>query len=48
VLGSLYLGTHHASVLAAANRLRAKDSEAVRRLGAAFVSDVPAQLGFFF
>jgi predicted acetyltransferase len=48
VLGSLYLGAHHASVLAAANRLRARDSALVRRLEAAFVSDVPAQLGFGF
>nr|WP_235215852.1 enhanced intracellular survival protein Eis [Mycobacterium kyorinense] len=48
VLGSLYLGAHHASALAAANRLRAKDSALVRRLEAAFASDVPAQLGFGF
>jgi predicted acetyltransferase len=46
VLGSLYLGAHSASAFAAANRLRAKDSELIRRLDAAFVSDVPAQLGF--
>lgn len=48
VLGSLYLGAHHASALAAANRLRVKDSALVRRLEAAFASDVPAQLGFGF
>jgi predicted acetyltransferase len=48
VLGSLYLGAHHASALAAANRLRTKDFALVQRLDAAFVSDVPAQLGFFF
>nr|WP_238159000.1 enhanced intracellular survival protein Eis [Mycobacterium sp. MFM001] len=48
VLGSLYLGAHHPSALAAANRLRAKDSALVRRLEAAFASDVPAQLGFGF
>ncbi|PIB80348.1 enhanced intracellular survival protein Eis [Mycobacterium celatum] len=48
VLGSLYLGAHHASAFAAANRLRAKDSALVRRLDAAFVSDIPAQLGFGF
>ena len=48
VLGSLYLGTHRASVLAAANRLRCKNPGLVADLDAAFVSDVPAQLGFFF
>jgi predicted acetyltransferase len=48
VLGSLYLGAHRASVLAAANRLRTTDSGLMRRLEAAFVSDIPAQLGFFF
>lgn len=48
VLGSLYLGTHRASVLARAGRLRCDDEATVRRLDAAFVSDVPAQLGFFF
>jgi predicted acetyltransferase len=48
VLGSLYLGAHQASAFAAANRLRGKDSELIRRLDAAFVSDVPAQLGFGF
>lgn len=48
VLGCLYLGAHPASAFAAANRLRAKDSELIRRLDAAFVSDVPAQLGFGF
>lgn len=48
VLGSLYLGTHHASVLANANRLRCKDRGLVRQLDAVFASDVPAQMGFFF
>lgn len=48
VLGSLYLGAHQASALAAANRLHAKDSALVRRLDAAFASEVPAQLGFGF
>lgn len=48
VLGSLYLGAHRASTLAAANRLRAKDSELVRRLDAVFVSEVPAQTAFEF
>lgn len=48
VLGSLYLGAHRASALAMANRLRCKDSELTRRLDAAFASDVPAEMGFFF
>jgi predicted acetyltransferase len=48
VLGSLYLGAHPASAFAAANRLRAKDSELIRRLDATFGSEVPAQLGFGF
>ena len=48
VLGSLYLGAHRASALAAANRLRCKDSALVRQLDVAFSVDVPAQLGFFF
>ncbi|MGE0776925.1 enhanced intracellular survival protein Eis [Mycolicibacterium sp.] len=47
VLGSLYLGTHRASTFAAANRLRA-DPGVIRALDAAFVSDVPAQLGYGF
>lgn len=48
VLGSLYLGVHRASTFAAANRLRAKDSQLVRRFDAAFVSDVPAETAFEF
>jgi predicted acetyltransferase len=48
VLGSLYLGAHRASAFAAANRLRSNDSGLIQRLDAAFVSDVPAQLGFGF
>jgi predicted acetyltransferase len=48
VLGGLYLGAHNATAFAAANRLRGKDSELIRCLDAAFVSDVPAQLGFGF
>lgn len=50
VLGSLYLGAYRASAMARAGRLRcAADAAAVvRRLDAAFVSDIPAQLGFFF
>ncbi|MBU8818692.1 enhanced intracellular survival protein Eis [Mycolicibacterium goodii] len=48
VLGSLYLGAHRIDGFAAANRLRCKDSEQLQRFGAAFVSDVPAELGFGF
>lgn len=48
VLGSLYLGSHHPESFVVANRLRGKDSEAVRRLGTAFASDVPAELGYSF
>ncbi|OBI26754.1 hypothetical protein A5710_06430 [Mycolicibacter sinensis] len=48
VLGSLYLGTHRATALAAANRLRCRQPGLASRLDAAFVSAVPAQLGFFF
>lgn len=48
VLGSLYLGGHHPESFVVANRLRGKDSEAVRRLGTAFASDVPAELGYSF
>ncbi len=48
VLGSLYFGVHRASSFAAANRLHSKDSGLTRRIDAAFVSDVPAQLGFGF
>ncbi len=48
VLGSLYLGVHRASTLAAANRLRAKDSQLLCRLDAAFASDVPVDTAFEF
>ncbi|BBY25498.1 enhanced intracellular survival protein [Mycobacterium stomatepiae] len=48
VLGSLYLGAHRASTLAAANRLRSKDSHLLRRLDAAFATDVPAAAGLAF
>lgn len=48
VLGSLYLGAHRVDGFAAANRLRGKDSELLQQFGAAFVSDVPAELGFSF
>ncbi|AEF35496.1 enhanced intracellular survival protein Eis [Mycolicibacter sinensis] len=48
VLGMLYLGVHRASVMVRAGRLRCDDEAVVRRLDTAFVSDVPAQLGFFF
>ncbi|MGO4445039.1 enhanced intracellular survival protein Eis [Mycobacterium sp. 2YAF39] len=48
VLGSIYFGSHRASIFAAANRLRSNDSELIARLDAAFASDVCAQLGFGF
>ncbi|MCV7339364.1 GNAT family N-acetyltransferase [Mycobacterium haemophilum DSM 44634] len=48
VLGSLYLGAHRASMFAAANRLRVKDFRLLRRLDAAFASDVTAEAGFEF
>lgn len=48
VLGSLYLGVHQVGPLAMANRLRATDPEVLPRLEAAFLSDVPAHLGFGF
>jgi predicted acetyltransferase len=48
VLGSLYFGSHRASVFAAANRLHTNDSEVIARLDAAFASDVSAELGFGF
>jgi predicted acetyltransferase len=48
VLGSLYLGVHRASSFASANRLHTNDSGLLTRLDAAFVSDVPAVLGYGF
>jgi predicted acetyltransferase len=48
VLGSLYLGAHKASSFASANRLQTDDSGLISRLDAAFVSDVPAALGYGF
>lgn len=48
VLGSLYLGGHQATVLAAANRIRGGTPEAPARLDAAFRSDAPAQIGLHF
>ena len=48
VLGSLYLGAHKASSFASANRLHTDDSAILARLDAAFVSDVPAVLGYGF
>jgi predicted acetyltransferase len=48
VLGSLYMGAHKASSYAAANRLHTNDSALVTRFDAAFVSDVPAVLGYGF
>jgi len=48
VLGSLYLGVHRASSFATAHRLRCNDSGLLRRLDAAFISTVPAELGYGF
>ena len=48
VLGSLYLGAHRPSTLAAANRLRTKDSGLLRCLDAAFATDTPAEAGLEF
>ncbi|MFI5780264.1 GNAT family N-acetyltransferase [Nocardia sp. NPDC051570] len=48
VLGSLYLGAHRARAFAAANRLRAKDSEQLRRLDIAFTGERGPVLGWFF
>jgi predicted acetyltransferase len=48
VLGSLYLGVHQVVPLASANRVRANDPAVLPRLEAAFLSDVPAHLGFGF
>ena len=48
VLGSMYLGEHRASSFASANRLHSNGSGLLARLDAAFVSDVPAVLGYGF
>jgi predicted acetyltransferase len=48
VLGSLYLGAHKASSFASANRLHTSELGLIARLDAAFVSDVPAVLGYGF
>lgn len=48
VLGGLYLGAHHATTLAAANRIRGGSPADLARLDAAFRTDVPAQIGFHF
>jgi predicted acetyltransferase len=48
VLGSLYLGAHKASSFASANRLRTSEPGLIGRLDVAFVSDVPAVLGYGF
>jgi predicted acetyltransferase len=48
VLGSLYLGAHQASSFASANRLHASERGLIARLDAAFISDVPAVLGYGF
>ena len=48
VLGSLYLGAHKAASFASANRLHTDEAGLLARLDAAFVSDVPAVLGYGF
>ncbi len=48
VLGALYLGGHRATAFAAANRLRGGNPELITRIDRAFVTDVPAGLGFPF
>jgi predicted acetyltransferase len=48
VLGSLYLGAHKASSFAAANRLHASELSLIARLDSAFMSEVPAVLGYGF
>lgn len=47
-LGTVYLGVHRASTLAAANRIRTRDADLIGRFDAAFVSDVPAETAFEF
>lgn len=47
-VGFAALAAGRASTLAAANRLRTKDSQLLRRLDAAFASDVPVQTAFEF
>lgn len=48
VLGSLYLGAHHPSVFVNSHRLHSNKTGLIQRLGAAFASDVPAELGYRF
>ena len=48
VLGSLFLGAHKASSFAGANRLRTSERGLIARLDTAFVTDVPAVLGYGF
>ena len=48
VLGSLYLGAHRPSVFVHSHRLHSNDPGLIQRLGAAFASDVPAELGYGF
>ncbi len=47
-LGSIYLGVHRASALAAAHRLRCDDPSLLADLDLAFASEVPAELGYGF
>ncbi|MFG1932807.1 enhanced intracellular survival protein Eis [Mycobacterium sp. NPDC048908] len=48
VLGSLYLGAHKASSFASANRLQVRELGLIAQLDAAFMTDVPAVLGYGF
>ncbi|WP_370369185.1 sterol carrier protein domain-containing protein [Mycolicibacterium sp. CH28] len=48
VLGSIYLGVHRPSAFATAHRLRCDDPSLVADLDLAFVSEVPAELGYGF
>lgn len=48
VLGSLYLGVHSASDLAAAHRIRYRNRDLLQRADLAFRGEVPAALGFHF
>ena len=48
VLGSLYLGTHKASLFSGANRLHVSEHSLIERLDASFITDTPAVLGYGF
>jgi len=48
VLGSLYLGTHKASLFSGAHRLHVSEHSLIERLDASFITDTPAVLGYGF